>query len=201
MIKDRISRTSCPDISNITYKRYGLRGNAKRNSYLFLCLLSMIILGGCKTTVKNYQEAYDVAIGKQQREEEQRRELQKDLGLEQEELQDVGGARKMQLEGGDVWVLNATFARADSIRRYAVSVGNFKMPANAASMADDLKSEGYAKTTTGKSGDKYYVILDSFARQIDALNLLHEFEEKNKGRYYVGQPGAMLVIGGSPGTR
>lgn len=191
--RENIPGANCPE----NKRRFGIAGKRLANPGLLFVMALLFILGGCKTTVKNYQDAYEVAVAKREQDEARRRELQQDLGINVETLQEVDGARRESLEGGEVWIRNMRFARADSVKRFAVSVGNFKMPANAASLVEDLKTSGYEESKVGKSGDKYFVLIGSWARQIDALERLHEFEKKNPKWYYVGQPGALLVIGGS----
>lgn len=177
-------------------------------SYRNLLLLSLLtmfaagILTGCKPTEKNYRSAYDAALGKRAREDSARRELNRDLGIEQTGtgvLQEVDGARFQTVRGHDVWMRNVTFSRADSIGKYSVGAAVFRMRSNARAMAADLRAEGYTSAKDAEAKDEYFVILDSFDSLDPALDLYDSFSKAKGDAPVVGAPGLLLLVGGSPG--
>ncbi len=185
--------------------------NTKRCSFhsrigwrLHLCFVvaaGALLCGGaltsCKPTEKNYRSAYDVARQKREREDARRQELQKDMGLDEGVLQEVDGVRRASIGGAEVWATNASFSPADSLATYSVSVATFKMSSNAQAMAADLRAEGWRGSRAAIHDSHHYVIIGSDADSEAALTLMRSFEEKHKEWQYVGQPGIMLIIGGS----
>lgn len=165
-----------------------------RNIKIAIIGLSLIALGGCKPTERNYKSAYDVAILKKEREDSLKRERQRELGLGgvvMEENSD--GSRLMTVGGTEVLTLHATMAKEDTVRRYAPAVALFKMPANAESFASDLAGEGWKRARMAKSGARYFVILDSFDSGEEAVALLKSYKGK-KGSRVVGLREPLLLV-------
>lgn len=179
----------------------------KRKSYikrirtvriLFFMAISMIALEGCKTNVANYRSAYDIAKEKRQREDSLLRSVRDEMGMNKETtLEDPDGFRIIKVDERDVWVRNANFSREDSIAVYAAAVASFKMPANAASMSDELRGEGFPLTKVGKQGDLYIVVIGSDVTPEHPLNLLDSYIQKYPNVVTIGQPAPGLIIGGS----
>lgn len=163
---------------------------------LSLAILGAILgLSSCKTTVQNYQSAYDVAVQKKLREDSARRELQKEMGLPTELSEDAEGFSKMTRNGEEFYTFRKNFQKKDSIDVYSVCVSAFKMPANAASMTDELTASGFPETRYAESSDKYYVITATTPEIDSAIEALKNFRKKNPNWRCVGIPGYTIIIG------
>ena len=80
---------------------------------------------------------------------------------------------------------------------YAVSVGTFGMGINARALAADLQVSGWRESKVAEGGGRSFVIIGSSNKTEDAMQLLLEFDKQHERWQYVGQPGVMLIIGGS----
>lgn len=166
---------------------------------MILVSLLMILAQGCKPTEKNYRSAYDVAREKRDRDRASREELQKDMGLQSagEMEQGDGEATISVIDGNKVWTRHLNFQRKDSVLMYAVSVGTFGMGINARALAADLQASGWRESKVAEGGGRSFVIIGSSNKTEDAMQLLLEFDKQHERWQYVGQPGVMLIIGGS----
>lgn len=166
---------------------------------MWAILLTMLIgMAACKPTEKNYRSAYDVALEKREREKREGEERRREMGLEDGAiLQDADGVRRISVGEREVLSRNLNFARADSVKTYAVSVGTFRMPGNAKAMAADLDAEGFPGTRALKSGDNYFIVIGSGEDASEGVELMDRFSASKPDWQYVGQPGILMVIGGS----
>ncbi len=162
----------------------------------------LLIAGGCKTTVKNYKDAYDIAREKRQRDEARHRELQDEMGVEREKLENVEEMAINRIEvrnpsnPDDIVRLHAVktiFHREDNVHGVAVSVAKFKMRANAESLAEDLRAEGFPGARSVRSGDEFYVLIGEGSVPADLSGEIFKFRKKLPEFPYVGQ-GEMLLI-------
>lgn len=161
-----------------------------------LLLIAVITgLSSCKTTVKNYQAAYDVAIQKKEREDSARRELQKEMGMGTIMSEDADGFSPMTRNGEEFFTYRQNFLRKDSVEAYSVCVGIFKMPANAASMTADLQASGFEGARSAEASGKYFVLAGESAEMDRAIEILGKFRKKNPDWHCVGLPGATIIIG------
>lgn len=178
----------------------------KRNGFPGLLLLSIALvgmgLGACKTTVKNYQEAYDIAQHKREQDEKRRQQLQEEMGVDRTKLEDVDEMpiNRIEVKNPDasetlqLHAVSTNFHRADSVRGIVVSVAKFKMPANAVSLASDLKAEGFEKARSVRSGEETYVLIDEATYPYELAPTIFRFRKKLPAFPYVGQNGEMLLI-------
>ena len=166
---------------------------------MILVSLLMILAQGCKPTEKNYRSAYDVAREKRDRDRASREELQKDMGLQSagKMEQGDGEATISVIDGKKVWTRHLNFQRKDSVLMYAVSVGTFGMGINARALAAELQASGWRESKVAEGGGRSFVIIGSSNKTEDAMQLLLEFDKQHERWQYVGQPGVMLIIGGS----
>ena len=160
-----------------------------------LFLAAGIALTGCKPSERNYKSAYDVARAKAEREERERSELNREMGLSDATLQEVDGARLETVAGRpSVWGKRTRLARADSVAEYSVAIATFKMPANAEALAADMRGAGFSASRTAKQGERYYTLIGESPDPAEMVLLMERFEKKYKEYHYVGQPGIMLII-------
>ena len=165
---------------------------------LLLLLLLAGAAAGCKPTEKNYRSAYDVARDKRERDLRQQEQLRADMGIGGSEihLSDTD-ATLATIGERQVWTHHLNFPRADSVATYAVSVALFRMDTNAKALAADLRAQGWPETRASHSADSYFVIVGSSDSRDRALELLDSFQTTHPEWQYVGQPGILLLIGGS----
>ncbi|MDE7080767.1 MAG: hypothetical protein K2O78_03840 [Muribaculaceae bacterium] len=166
---------------------------------LLIGALVLLLSPGCKPTEKNYRSAYDVAREKRERDLQRQQELQNELGLQGAGVMQQGddGAMLEEVAGRKVWTRHMNFAKADTVRIYAVSVATFGMGTNARAMAADLRNEGWSKSRAVEGGGRSLVLIGDSNLPEEAVEMLTRFEDGHKDWQYVGQPGIMLVIGGS----
>lgn len=167
--------------------------------FLIIPLLLMIIVGtaGCKPTEKNYRSAYDVAREKHDREQREREELRRDLGIGEGVIQDVDDYTLSDIGGEQVWVRHLNFARTDSVSMYAVGVATFKMDTNARAMASDLVADGWHSARCAGADKSWFVIIGESSNETEAIGILRRFRDASPKWQYVGQPGIALLVGGS----
>ncbi|MDE6271732.1 MAG: hypothetical protein K2M31_01855 [Muribaculaceae bacterium] len=175
--------------------------NLKRIACLVAGIGILLGLGGCKTTVKNYQEAYDVARQKRERDEERRRELQNDLGVDNAKLEQVDAPSIGTIELKDdasQTVINVKtaaipFHREDKVRGVVIAVAKFKMPTNAESMAADLREDGFPEARMARGGEDFYVLIAEGTYPSDLAQTAFSFRRKLPEFPYVGI-GEMLLV-------
>ncbi|MDE6811104.1 MAG: hypothetical protein K2J15_02010 [Muribaculaceae bacterium] len=182
------------------YKKHG----GRREECILLivgALLSGFLMTGCKPTEKNYRSAYNAALEKRERDEERRRELQSDLGVDREALHDVDEAGSMMITLTDptgeeeLRLLSKArnFHREDSVRGVVAAVATMKMESNARSLASDLNVAGFPKARAVRSGEDYVVIIDE-GETPSALSLyVTKFRKLYPEFLYMGQ-GEMLLF-------
>lgn len=154
-----------------------------------------LMAGGCKTTVGNYQEAYDIAIKKQIREDSLKASRKSEMGMGDIVMEeDADGARLMHIGGRDVRTLNVYFAKADSLERFSPAVGFFKMPANASAFVADLKAEGWSEARMAKGAERYYVLLGTYSDAETAIRQLDSYLARNPGRKSVGLHTPLICV-------
>lgn len=162
-------------------------------------ILLALLATSCKTTEKNYREAYDVAKLKEQRDAQQQEEYRRDLGLENSELAErADGLRRENIGGQQVWVRHIYFPRAQGVKRYSLCFATMKMKGNAESMAEDLKSEGWPDALTAHGQGNYFVIAgtcDDPAEAAAAYRKVKDAEASSGQRIYPGQPDAIILTG------
>lgn len=179
-----------------------LRNIIKRLLLAAVLVGSCVALTGCKTTVKNYQDAYDVAREKRERDEARHRELQAEMGVDREKLQSVDDEptiNRIQLtdtlsgESITLKAINAPFHRDDNVRGMAIAIARFKMPTNANALAADLQAEGFEEARAARSGSEYYVLLKEGTYPSDLASEIMRFRRKLPDFPYVGFGEPVLV--------
>lgn len=169
---------------------------------IFLLLaLAGGMLTGCKPTEKNYRSAYDAARAKREREDSLRQARVADLGLDSKGgtgMEEVDGARRTTIRGREVWLRSETFVRADSVKAYSVSAATFKMPSNATAMAADLRADGFPAARAAQGKDAWFVLIGESDALDPALDIYGTWMDTRRDAPTVGQPGLLLLKGGSP---
>lgn len=173
-----------------------------RKAWIMVMALGFgMLMPGCKPTEKNYRSAYEAAREKRERDEEHRKELQADLGVDQTALQSVDddGAMKITLtdiatdEEYKVISKNRSFHRDDKVNGAVAAVATMKMGSNAESLAEDLKKSGFPASRVVRSGDEYIVIIEEDPSAAGLARTAIRFMKKYPEFPYMGQ-GEMLVI-------
>lgn len=167
-----------------------------KKNYLFLSLIIGLglITVSCKPTEKGYKAAYDAAVGKRQKAQENVMVNGDAITM----VQSVDGPQVRNINGKQVYVLGENLKKVDESDPteksfYNVAVAVFKMPANCNALVSDLKNDGY-KAFGGQSADnKYYVIVASFPELEQAAEFYEDYKSKNQ-RAYVGLPEAPVII-------
>ncbi len=170
----------------------------KRTPLILTVLAAACMFSSCKTTEKNYRDAYDIAIVKQQKEDSLQAQRRREMGMEGLKMEENSdGAVLSRIGDRRVRTLHRNFARADSVKQYSPAVSYFKMPANAGSMVEDLRARGWVAARQAKSGDRYYVLLGTFDDVSPAIDLLEEFIRKEPRWQSVGLHEPTLITSNS----
>lgn len=158
---------------------------------LSIAALGCVLFSSCKTTEKNYQQAYDAAKAKR---EAARAESMPEEGL----LSDDGPTLKV-VEGENLYVSRDRLSLPKDGDRepmpYSVAVSLYKMPTNARAQAQTLAKKGYDAFEARTTGDRWYVVAGAFRTQIEARDFIKEFRKKNPGYSYIGLPDAPVIVG------
>ncbi len=176
----------------------------KQLSAAALLIGAIMVMPGCKTTEKNYSEAYEVARAKQQRDAESRSRLDSEVGIDRSQLHDadapirrrIGYTIPEQYGGGELEAAtrHIVMRRADSIPYASACVAIFKMKSNAASMAERLSAEGYPGARVGSDADAYYVLIDAAPSVAPLAPAIRKFIKENPDFNYVGIPELTILI-------
>lgn len=183
----------------------------KTIQYISPLILSFILLIGmasCKPTEKNYSDAYDVARLKRERDEEHRKQLDADLGIDRSQLQSDENANRRtisvpdSLGGGDFEAVYRTFniRRSNNVAKYGASVAAFKMESNAQSLASDLVAEGFGQARAVSGSDIWYVIIADDDAPEKVVPECRRFQKRMKDFPYVGQ-GELIIFANPSGIK
>lgn len=160
--------------------------------YALIIAMFAIILPSCKPTEKNYKEAYDAAVNKRNKVDE--------------DLADVPGGVLLNDDAPKPVTVNGISFFEDHIRikpeeadktklsRYSVATDMFKMRTNAMAQVADLIKEGYDAFAAKAAGDKWYVIAGSVATREEAMSLITKFIKSHPTHPYIGLNSAPLLI-------
>lgn len=152
-----------------------------------------LLLAGCKTTEKNYQAAYEVAVKKKKS-----ATSEPELGIGEGQLLQTDGPSKRVVGSREFYFererLKAVDADGDAMRRYCVAVGVYKMKTNCKAQVADLAAKGYKSFVAVDGEGKFYTIAAAFSTLEEAADFAAEYESKEKGAAYIGLPSAPLVI-------
>lgn len=160
-------------------------------------IMPLCVMTGCKPTEKNYRAAYDVARDKREREIRRQEEIRSEMGVGGGVMQEVDGAALADICGRNVWTRHIRFPAKDSVATYSVSVAAFKMKSNAEAMAADMRAKGWSRSRSATGGDEHFVLVFESAEAAEAVTEMERFSSSAKDWQYVGQPGIMMIIGGS----
>lgn len=173
------------------------------NKFVAAIVVGMIIclLGSCKTTVKNYQDAYEVAREKRERDEARHRQLQEEMGIVRGQLENVDEPSIGRIELTDpadsckmsVKAANVAFHRDDKVVGVALAVARFKMAANAEGLTADLKAEGFSQARMARSGEEYYVLIGEGTYPADLAAEAFRFKKNFPDFPYVGVSEMLLI--------
>lgn len=143
---------------------------------IFATALSFI---GCKTNEKNMSNAYNIAVAARNGD---------DVGLDSTIYTKIRHQMKhneMTVEGRTVdvssqWVkvTEGGGGIKESLRRYCVVLGQFKLEFNAKSMQERLVDGGYPQAFVVQTGEPYYFVIGaSFNTAPEAVNFLEKVKE------------------------
>lgn len=162
--------------------------------YILIGFAGMAMLTGCKPTEKNYQAAYDAAKAK-------REKANVELGLPATGLLSDDGPMLRIVDGDSIFVARERLRipndipEVDRPKEFSVGVGVYKMSTNARAAAEDLKKTGYPARAFETTGERWYLIADSFKTLTEAKEFVKSFRKTHPGYPYIGLPGSPVVIG------
>lgn len=163
----------------------------KTKTYIIGMACVALFLSGCKTTEKNYQQAYEAARAK-------REAVQAETMLPSQGLYSDDGPQLRVVNGDTVFVEKLRLRDLDGNRpskKWYLSVGKYKMNTNAKANAENLRREGYAGAEAMKSSASNWFTIVSGASTLDSVAAsAKQFQLKHKGYPYVGQPNAPVII-------
>lgn len=140
----------------------------------------MLALVSCKTTEKNYREAYELAKGSGTIQDTLIANL---IAADQApvDVEVAGGVMKMRKEF--VSIVMDEGVTKDMLKRYNVVVGRFRQLFNARSMSKRMASLGYQSFLVVDRTTSYFVVAASTDQQEEALGLYNKILSDNRVVY------------------
>lgn len=140
----------------------------------------MLALVSCKTTEKNYREAYELAKGSGTIQDTLIANL---IAADQApvDVEVAGGVMKMRKEF--VSIVMDEGVTKDMLKRYNVVVGRFRQLFNARSMSKRMASLGYQSFLVVDRTTSYFVVAASADQQEEALGLYNKILSDNRVVY------------------
>ena len=160
---------------------------------LTICLLcaGALMLGGCKTTERNYKQAYDIAIKKKQKEAA-------DPEIQAEGFVRDGAPKKVAAGNEQIYVLvkrmEALKPVVTPLKDWNVAVAAYKMAGNAQGQSEGLRDEGYKEARVVLSSDIYYVIAAGFDSKDEAASFIRDYKKRHPDVSYIGLPEGPTVL-------
>lgn len=145
-----------------------------------IAAVSGVISVSCKPTEKNYREAYDVAIAKKQKAEN---DLNAD-GL----ISSDAPMRKI-VNGDTLYFKGAVLMLRPGegeLKEYNIVVDEFKMPTNARSGVAALKEGGFDAFPAKSTGGRWYVVAGTSESLDGAASLIRKFRTRYPSYPYIG---------------
>lgn len=151
----------------------------KHIGYILICLLLSTMVYSCKTSEKNYREAYEKTMAARQARESGDIDstiygrVRRDFGSHQ--LVVAGDTVEVKVQ--HVKVTADGGGIPESLMRYSVVVGQFKQLFNARSLRERLFEAGYPAAFVVETAEPYYyVIAGSYNLAEDAVKELRRIE-------------------------
>ncbi|MEF9924072.1 MAG: SPOR domain-containing protein [Muribaculaceae bacterium] len=142
---------------------------------IMLGSIALIIAIGaisCKTTEKNYRQAYEKAVMKEKE------------GVDSTTYNKIKEEEKgamVAINGEDVRIKSEYLQIADGeqsdMKNYGVVVGQFKQVFNARSFRDRLKSKKYPSYVVINRDGIYYVVIKGFDKNVEAAEYLKNIKK------------------------
>lgn len=149
-------------------------------SGILLCFFCFV---SCKTTEKNYKNAYDIAVQKNKE------------GIDDDTYNKIKNESKAPVTviGNDSVRLKTEFIKItdgnpDELKKYSIVVGQFKQVFNARSFRDRLKSNKYPAYVVENREATYYVIAHGFDTETEAAGYLKNIHQNIPFRLPVEEP-------------
>lgn len=140
-------------------------------------LAIMLSVAGCKTSEKNYREAYERAIEGKGNLDPADSTVYTRYRREMKENQAVVNGDTITVYTQHVAVTENGGGIKESLKRYNVVVGKFKQVFNARSMRERLAGNGYSGSFVVHTREPYYfVIAGSFSDPEEAISLLKKID-------------------------
>lgn len=137
----------------------------------------------CKTTEKNYKDAYDIAVQKN-----------KD-GMDDDTYNKIKNESKapVTVVGNDSVRMRTEFIKIadgapDELKKYSIVVGEFRQIFNARSFRDRLKEKKYPAYVVENRDALYYVIVHGFDNETEAAAYLKNINKNIPFRLPVEEP-------------
>lgn len=164
-------------------------------SAVALASVALMLSGGCKPTEKNYRNAYDAAVAKR---EKANNELD-DLLPAGSVLQDADGPLTMKINGRDVAYTRDRVkveAEGEGVPqgRYRVAVGLYTMSTNAEGQCARLRESGYDSYLAVNADGKHYLMIGAWDTPEEAADAAEAFAKRNKNFPYPGLKGEPVLF-------
>lgn len=164
----------------------------KLTTYLCLALMILFVMSACKPTEQGYKQAYDIARQKE-------RAGMDDITFERMNedskpaLVEINGVR-MRKKGDFLQIVYPqNIAETESLKRFNVAIGEYKMLFNAQSHTDRLLQEKLPAMTLRTAQNIYYVIIGSYDSETNAAMSAKEYISSHKNQFVAMQEPLLLI--------
>lgn len=165
----------------------------KKINWVWSLLIVMLVAPGCKTTEKNYQAAYEVAMKKKQAENS----ADEDLGIEGM-LEQTDGPAKRVMGGATFYFESRKLKKVETSEvmrgKYCVVIASYKMKTNCEAQVRDMMAKGYEAFAAVDGDGKYYVVIGVFPSLKEAGEFCAKYIEKEKPQSYIGFVNGPVVM-------
>ena len=152
-----------------------------------IALSAGIALTSCKTTVDNYQAAYDIAKQKDQGDLDN--EIYAKIKAEEAPKVTVVNGDSIRTKVEPLSRLNPDGSRTAPSQKFNVVVGVYKIRVNANAHVEQLIEQGYKAFLLKNTESQFYVVAEAFDDIDEAAKFVKAFEKKHSGQYVgVEQP-------------
>ena len=122
-----------------------------------------LLAAGCRTTEKNYREAYEKALEKR----DEGLTLEERLAIEREQSTPESVYKGDSIRLKAMWVNTVADTRKTAALEYSVVTGTFRQRFNANSAMERLRAGGYPEAFLLVDGDKNFIVAASTTASLD----------------------------------
>lgn len=136
----------------------------------------MLLMIGCKPTVDNYKEAYDIALQKEQGDLDD--EIYQKIKAQQQPKMTIVGTDSIRTKIEPLSKCSPDGSTMPVDMRFNVVVGKYKMPVNANAHCRRLNEDGFNSYLMKNSEQEYYVVAAGFEDIEEAAKFVKKIEKK-----------------------